>query len=204
MTTVYFIRHSAKEAGDFFNPRLNRQDEPISAEGRLAAESLCWYFSGIEVVSIYVSEFVRTAQTAQTLAESFGLVPVVDARLNEMNNGQIERLTDEQVQEQYPEVWQAFRERNRDFRFPGGETGEEVRQRIADFLEEKRLELDGKNMIVVCHDALIRILMCHVLEMPLYHRWKLKVDFCGITEIRYSPEDKEWKLLRFNQTARQR
>jgi hypothetical protein len=36
--------------------------------------------------------------------------------------------------------------------------------------------------------------------MPVYHRWKFKVDFCGITEMRYSAQDGEWKLLRFNQT----
>jgi broad specificity phosphatase PhoE len=204
MTTVYFIRHAAKEVGDFYNPALDRLDQPISAEGQKAAENLCWYFSGVEIAAIYVSQFVRTAQTAATLAESFGLAPVVDARLNEINNGQIERMSDEQVQQTYPEVWQGFRERNHDFRFPGGETGEEARQRIAEFLEEKRLELDGENMIVICHDAIIRVLMCHVLQMPVYYRWKMKVDFCGITEVRYSPEDAEWKLLRFNQTAIQR
>jgi broad specificity phosphatase PhoE len=201
MTTAYFIRHAAKEVGDFYNPKLKRQDEPISSEGQKAAENLCWYFSGVEVAAVYVSEFARTGQTAAALAESFGLELMVDRRLNEINNGQIERLTDEEVKQLYPDVWQAFKDRNRDFRFPGGETGEEARQRIADFLEEKRLELEGENMIVVCHDAIMRVLVCHILGMPVYHRWKLKVDFCGITEIRYFPDDQEWKLMGFNQKA---
>ena len=28
--TVYIIRHAHKEKGDFYNPRLRHQDEPIS------------------------------------------------------------------------------------------------------------------------------------------------------------------------------
>jgi broad specificity phosphatase PhoE len=45
-------------------------------------------------------------------------------------------MSDEAIQQQYPDIWKAFLERSADFRFPEGETGEEARQRIADFLEE--------------------------------------------------------------------
>ncbi len=33
--TFYIIRHAHKEQGNFYNPRLRHQDEPISQAGRV-------------------------------------------------------------------------------------------------------------------------------------------------------------------------
>ncbi len=46
MPTLYIVRHAAKERGDFSNSRLRHQDEPISAQGQIAAQKLCAYFEG--------------------------------------------------------------------------------------------------------------------------------------------------------------
>ena len=90
--------------------------------------------------------------------------------------------------------------RSTDFRFPEGETGEEARDRIANFLEEKRQVHANENILVVTHEDLIRLLMCHVLNLPVYHRWNFHyVDTCGIVEITYQSDNKMWQLIRFNQ-----
>ena len=39
----------------------------------------------------------------------------------------------------------------------------------------------------------------HILKLPVYRRWDLYYDFCGITEINYQPDYGTWKLIRFNQ-----
>jgi broad specificity phosphatase PhoE len=80
--------------------------------------------------------------------------------LNEIDNGRLDGMTDEQIQQAYPEVWQAFLSRSADFRFPEGETGEEARQRIVEFLDEKRRQHAADNIILVGHEGLIRLLMC--------------------------------------------
>jgi broad specificity phosphatase PhoE len=56
MTIFYIIRHAAKERGDFFNPHLRHQDEPISAQGQADAQKLCAYFAGKPIAAIYISE----------------------------------------------------------------------------------------------------------------------------------------------------
>ena len=132
-----------------------------------------------------MSGYLRTRQTVAYVAEQSGLIPVVDERLNEIDNGLIEGMTDAAIQEQYPDVWRGFRERSADFRFPGGETGEEARQRIAGFLEEKRQIHADENILFVSHEGLIRLLVCHILGLPVYARWNFQVGFCGIMEITY-------------------
>jgi broad specificity phosphatase PhoE len=200
MPTFYVIRHAHKELGEFYNPRLRNQDEPISTRGQEQALRLWSYLCDNGISAIYISGYLRTAQTIDHVARQLGIPPVIDERLNEIDSGCIEGMSDEEIQQNYPEVWQGFHERSTDFCFPEGETGEEARQRIAGFLEEKRQAHSDENILLVSHEGLIRILMCHLMDLPVYKRWNFHVDFCGITELTYQPDYQAWKLIRFNQT----
>ena len=199
--TWYILRHADKERGNHYNPKLRHQDEPISQKGQEQAEKLVAYFADKEISQIYISAYLRTGQTIAPVAGHLNLLPIVDERLNEIDNGLFDGTTEEEIKEKFPAEWQTFQERKTDFRFPDGETGEEARQRIAGFLDEKREIHGDENIIIVCHDGLIRILMCHLTNNPVYNRWDFYVDFCGITEITYQPDYGTWKLVRFNQTC---
>lgn len=201
MITIYLTRHAAKERGDFFNSRLRHQDEPIGVLGQSQAQKLCAYFAGKAIAAIYISEYQRTRQTSEPLSHQLHLTPIVDERLNEIDNGRLDGMTDEQIQQTYPDVWQAFLLRSADFRFPEGETGAEAQRRIVAFLEEKRQQHRDENIILVSHEGLIRLLMCTILDLPVYQRWNFHYDFCGITEIAYQPEYAIWKVMRFNQVC---
>jgi broad specificity phosphatase PhoE len=197
--TFYIIRHAHKEQGNFYNSRLRHQDEPISQTGRADSLKLWPYLCDKQLSEIYISGYQRAAQTIEFVAEQSGLKPILDERLNEIDNGLIEGMSDAAIKERYPDVWRGFSERSADFRFPGGETGAEARQRIAKFLEEKRRIHTDENIVLVSHEGLIRLLVCHILGLPVYARWNFHFDFCGIMEIAYQPDFRTWKLIRFNQ-----
>jgi len=193
----YIIRHADKEHGDFYNPDLRHQDEPISEKGHLKAQKLFSYFSDKSIDKIYVSEYIRTKQTIKYIAEKKKISPIVDSRLNEIDNGLIEGLSEQALQERYPNIWNAFKDRTRDFQFPEGESGEDAQKRIKSFFKEK--ELSNKDIILVSHDGLIRLLLCYILGIAAYRRWDFRVDPCGIMEIEFQTNLKNWKLIRFNQ-----
>jgi len=199
MPTFYILRHAEKEKGDFYNPRLRHQDQPISQQGREESLKLWTYLCDKQISAIYVSGYQRTGQTIEHVARQLGITPVTDDRLNELDSGDLDPLSDEAIQERYPDFWKAYLERTADFRFPGGETGEEACRRIAGFLEEKRQAHSGENIVLVTHEGLIRQMMCYIVDIPVYKRANFYVDLCGITEITYQPEYKNWKLIRFNQ-----
>ena len=198
MNSFYVVRHAEKQKGDFYNPYLRHQDEPITENGKRSAERLWSFFSKRTISAVYISEYLRTAQTAEYVACQLVISPVIDKRLNEIDNGLIEGLSNQELQMTYPEVWNGFRQRDHDVRFPNGETGEEAKKRIMELLEEKRLAHPSENVLFFCHEGLIRIMTCTVMGLPVYNRWNYKVDFCGITEISYQPEYNNWKLIRFN------
>ena len=72
-----------------------------------------------------------------------------------------------------------------------------MRHRIESFMVER--EERGEDLILGSHDGWIRIMMCHVLGLPVHRRWDLRVDFAGITEIEFQPRYGRWQLVRFNQ-----
>ena len=179
----YFARHAEKPKGDFFNALLRHDDQPISPFGKKQATRIKKYFLKHKIKSIYVSEYIRTEQTARPLARKLNIVPVVDSRLNEIDNGIIDKLTDEELRDNHPDVWKAIQDRNRDFRWPQGETGLEAQERVVSFIKEYS-EPDG-SILIVSHDGIIRILFCYVLGLPVYSRFNLKVDTASITEIEF-------------------
>ena len=69
-TTVILIRHAER----LTTPGNN--DPHLSAAGKSRAQLLLHVLSRAEVSAIYTSEFIRTKETAQPLAEALGLSPI--------------------------------------------------------------------------------------------------------------------------------
>jgi len=190
-----FIRHGEKETTSIVNSQIGHTDPSLTEFGFKQATALVEYFKDKQVDYIYASEYLRVQQTAEPLSRDKMISIKVDKRLNEIDNGLIETMSDEEIEKEYPEFWRDFFEHKKDCRFPGGETGEEVKERQNDLLKEIK-EKDG-TYVLFCHEGYIRILMCNLLGIPVYHRYKFKYDYCGITEVIY--ENEEWKIKRFNQ-----
>ena len=195
----YLVRHADKAEGDYFNPRLRHDDQPISTFGRVHASKIQKYFHKLSIKAIYISEYIRTEQTARPLAKKLEIVPIVDYRLNEIDIGIIDKLSDDEIRDKYPEVWNASHDWNRDFRWPEGETGLEAQERIVSFINEQ-LNQQG-SILVVAHDGIIRLLICYILGLPVYSRVNFLVDTASVTELEWDKTKSRWKLIRFNQSV---
>jgi len=196
--TIYFLRHAEKEQGDYYNPVLGHHDPPLSSAGMIQSKGVRDYFAEKALTAIYVSDYLRTHQTAEPLASYLDIVPKLDSRLNEIDTGLIEGLDDETVERKYPDVWSAYIARTHDFRFPNGETGSEAQARIMEFINQT--SHNSRNILMVGHDGIIRALFCHVIGLPVYKRFDFRLDFCGLMEIEFTPQEQKWRLIRFNQS----
>jgi broad specificity phosphatase PhoE len=198
--TWYILRHAEKEQGNFHNPRLGHQDQPLSARGRQDTQKLVTVFADKPIAAIYVSAYQRTRQTVAGVAEHLQLTPVIDERLNEIDNGLIDEMTEREFEKAYPDVWRAYVARTADFQFPGGESGTDAQERVKDFFEEKLRQHMDSDILLVSHEGLIRQMMCYVMGLPVYRRGDFWINLCGLTELSYQEEYGRWRLLRFNQT----
>lgn len=195
--TIFLVRHGHKAWGEFRNPRLRLNDQPLSARGRRQARRLARWLRGRGITAMAVSEYRRTGETARPLARRLWMTPVVDARLNEIDIGRLDGLSDDEVRVRFPDAWRASEERSADFRWPGGETGTEALARIAGFMSGQ--EDRTGNLLVVAHDGIIRLFVCSVLGIPVWRRFGMMIDPAGITELAWDPARRKWDLIRYNQ-----
>lgn len=93
---------------------------------------------------IFCSDLQRAIKSAELIWG--GLVPIIqDARLRECNYGDFNAKPSSIVE--------PMLERNITERFPNGESCEDVKNRIADFLEMLKKDYDGKHVAIVAHKA---------------------------------------------------
>merc|ERR1711970_1009119 len=100
--------------------------------------------------------------------------------LNEIDAGVCEELTYEEVAEKYPEEFAARDLNKLTYRYPNGESYEDLVARLEPVIME--LERQG-NVVVVGHQAVIRCIMGYFMEEPLSKLPYIKVPLHTLIKI---------------------
>ncbi|XP_013887639.1 6-phosphofructo-2-kinase/fructose-2,6-bisphosphatase [Austrofundulus limnaeus] len=154
--SIYLSRHGESELN--LVGRIGG-DSGLSPRGAMFANALGSYMRGqcITDLKVWTSHMKRTIQTA----ESLGVQYEQWKALNEIDAGVCEEMTYEEIQEHYPEEF-ALRDQNKyRYRYPKGESYEDLVQR----LEPVIMELERQeNVLVICHQAVMRCLLAYFLD----------------------------------------
>ena len=154
-TRVVLIRHgeSASNAGAW----ISSQDTcgGLTPLGVAQAEALRDRLTDDPLLRpdvVLVSTMARAVQTAEIAAQSTGLVPEQRAELMERIPGEAEGMTVPDYTERYGKApWENWQEPMS----PGGESGEEFRQRVVTATDNVLNDHRGKTVWVVCHGGVI-------------------------------------------------
>uniref|UniRef100_A0A8D0AB33 6-phosphofructo-2-kinase domain-containing protein n=1 Tax=Sander lucioperca TaxID=283035 RepID=A0A8D0AB33_SANLU len=144
-------------------------DSGLSPRGAKFGSSLGAYMRGqcISDLKVWTSHMKRTIQTAEALG-----VPYEQWKaLNEIDAGVCEDMTYEEIQKNYPEEF-ALRDQDKyRYRYPKGESYEDLVQR----LEPVIMELERQeNVLVICHQAVMRCLLAYFLDKTAHELPYLK------------------------------
>jgi probable phosphoglycerate mutase len=129
-------------------------DPPLNRTGRAQARELAVALADHRFDAVYSSPLRRAFETAEIIAAAHGLQPVPDAGLREVDVGEWEGLTREEVEERFPEQhrrWLAFGQG-----WDGGETYEEMGRRVVATLLEIAPRHGGETILCVAHGGPIR------------------------------------------------
>ena len=114
--------------------------------------------------------------------------------LHERSRGGIEGMKKDEFLRQYPDVEAAWK-REEDVRPPlGGESFEDVRNRVMPILEKHLGEHAGKKLLYVTHGNLIRVVLGEMLNVPYGLRARIAQDYCGLSLVKYDHERKRFKV----------
>jgi broad specificity phosphatase PhoE len=125
----------------------------LSERGRIQAEELVEALAEVPLDAIYVSDLVRTQQTAAPLAAARGLVPLVRPGVREIQAGEYEMVPDDGSWGAYLAVLYRWADGEPEARVPGGESGTEVLARFDAVVAEAA---QHETAAIVSHGAMIR------------------------------------------------
>ena len=194
---LYLIRHGETDhnAGQL---ALGRQDVPLNERGRAQARALAEAFRARDgVVAVYASPLQRAVDTATPLAQALELEVQTDDRLIEMDIGEVEDQTFDQVRERYPDfVRRWLSEEAPDVPMPGGESLRQVQERAWPAIEAIRDRHADETVAAVTHNFVILTILCRVLGLPLAQFRRLRHDLGAVSVLELSAERQA--VLRLN------
>lgn len=172
MTRIFLIRHGETE----WNRQGKLQGQSnvnLSPEGVHQAQMLAEYAYFKHADAIYSSDLHRAAATAEILAKKFGLRVRKMPELRETNFGEWEGKSISELAEKYPKDFGKFFTAPEKFQPPQGESFLSSQARIINAMDRITANHDNENIIVVSHGAVIRLLLCAALDMPIHKMWAL-------------------------------
>lgn len=152
MTIFYVCRHGETE-----NNKRKRLmgwiDTPLTAEGKLNAQSSAKKLKNIDIDQIISSDLGRTFATAYIISRQIGYTSEIEmtSGLREMNYGDLAN----QPYSAYPVLTS---EENLNFIPPNGESLGQMQKRVLDCVESLSMKYEGKSILLVAHDGTINAL----------------------------------------------
>ena len=149
-TIVYLIRHSIRFNKDYIekyntsqNTTIRNEKVVLSVEGEKRAEILSNEEELQNLDVIYVSNCVRTLQTAKYIIEKQNLKVNIDERFDE-------RRTEKEANLPRKE-WLLNQYLDENFKTEGGESQKEVRERFSEAFREVIINNKGKRIAIFSH-----------------------------------------------------
>lgn len=179
ITTLDLMRHGEPVGGRKYRGQL---DDPLSEKGwqqmrQAVGENCPWHM-------IVSSPLLRCADFSREMAERHKLPLEIDPRLVELGFGEWEGRTAEELTAQDPEMLARFRCDPLANAPRGAEPLAVFRNRILAVWDNLHERHSGKHVLVVAHAGVIRMMVAHVLQMPVQHLFRIQVPNAGISRVR--------------------
>ncbi|HZO14365.1 MAG TPA: 6-phosphofructo-2-kinase/fructose-2,6-bisphosphatase [Polyangiaceae bacterium] len=186
--TIWLTRH-----GESVSNVLGRigGDAELSERGSDFAKRLAEHFRSrrdIERLVVWTSSLQRTILTSEPL----GAPAIAWRALDEIDAGVCDGMTYEEIRERLPAEFAARQADKLRYRYPGGESYEDIVQRLDPLIAE--LERRPEPLLVIAHQAVLRALYCYLigetvqrcpfLEIPLHTLIELTPTAYGCDERR--------------------
>jgi len=180
MPRLLLVRHGDTELNSA-ERYWGQTDVKLSAAGLRQAERLRHRLATQKIDAVYSSELRRASVTAETIASSHRLKVITCAELREINFGELEGLTFDEVSQLYPEVTRLWIERSPELKYPGGESIDEFSKRVSKFLGRLEEHAEDETILIVAHSGVLRTLICLLLGIELQRRWQFRLDLASLS-----------------------
>ena len=178
-TLLILIRHGET----LWNTQLRMQgslDSDLTPKGESQIKSLVEWMKEVPFDYLYCSDSGRARKTAEAINKYTGHTLNFDKRLREKNLGIFEGLTSEEARERYSETFQLFKTAGANYVIDQGESTQQLLDRALEAIEKIKIRHFQKVTVLVTHGGVVRVLMKHVLGVPLDAPTQFMISNTGI------------------------
>ena len=195
-TRLYLLRHGEVEARyhRVFGGKIDMELSPL---GHDQVKALADYFRRHPPHVMYSSPMKRVQQTLAPLAQWTGLSPVVLPGLREVDFGVWTGLGWEQVYEKYKVSAFDWLKELEAGSIAEAEPTAHFRERVENALQHILAESPNKEVAVVAHGGVIRMLLSLLLDVPFVRTGMFDVEYASITKVKVAGSKREIELLNF-------
>lgn len=156
VTRLLLIRHG-ETAWNAEHRIQGHLDIPLSQTGIRQSALLAARLASERVHAVYSSELLRAWLTAVPVAERLCVPLVAEARLRERAFGIFEGLTLAEIAARYPDDFRRWRQREPEWQLQGGETGQQLIDRVLAALHDLALRHAGQTVVAVTHGGVLDV-----------------------------------------------
>ena len=169
MTSLWLVRHGQTD-WNLEGRYQGQSDVPLNATGLSQAAAFAASLDGQQFDALYSSDLARAYQTAEVIAARVGLPVQTDPRLREINQGQWQGRTLDEIKGFFNNEGAQAKRVTIDpvtTRAPGGESVWEVSQRMAQTADDIARRYPAGTVLVVGHGLALATLYCQAEGIPL-------------------------------------
>jgi broad specificity phosphatase PhoE len=191
---LYFLRHGQTTWNADGNRYAGATDVPLTEIGIEQARKGADMIRDLSFDAVYCSGLSRALETAKLALDGRDIPILRDPRLNEMNYGEWEGKTHAQILAEPDNHWRDW-VADPDAWRPGknGELASELVGRVTAFLYD--VLQPGSTVLAVAHHTTGRLLIAHMLEMPLANYRRLQLDNASLSLFERSERGDIWQFI---------
>jgi len=187
--TIYLTRHG--ESNYNVSNRIGG-DSDLTGRGEHYSMALAYFFNdqtlpGLRVWTSWLKRTIQTALHIDAPQERW-------KALNEIDAGEMENLTYEEIEANFPEEFKARDLNKLTYRYPGGESYQDLVARLEPVMME--LERQG-NVLLVAHQAVLRCILGYFLDKRIEDLPYIKVPLHTLIKLTPQAYGCEAEFIRF-------
>ena len=190
---MIFVRHG--EPDESVRGRCyGRLDVGLSSRGRVQMHQAWRLLSDAPLSAIYSSPRRRAIESASVLARRRSGV-TVDERLREIDFGDFEGLTYNDIAARHAEKYDEWMTRPTEVAFPGGESFSAMAARVREALAHIRSMHPSETVAIVSHGGVNRIALATALELDARRIFRLDQAYACVNVIDYIGDEPLVRLI---------
>ncbi len=181
-TRLYLCRHGEVN-GDGQRRYNGHRDVDITEVGVRQMEALREKLKGASLSGIYSSDLIRTIKGAEIIGEAHDAPKIKKPEFKERGVGLWEGLSFDEIATRYPDDWNAWLSDVVHFVPPGGESVQEVSDRVLPALYQAMEEHKGSEIVLVAHGGVNRVILSHALGLDMKHIFRIEQAYGALNII---------------------